>query len=116
MKVNCPLDRHCSIKADSPPTTSLRSDGGCTPIIVGERRVPPSSSPHSPFRNRNHTSDESGSMMELAVVTRTGQEGRLALAAVDAFRKKLRGPVLCAGDQGYEEARQVWNGLIDRRP
>src|SRR5262245_24130397 len=35
---------------------------------------------------------------------------------VDEFRKHFHGSVLCAGDAGYEEARRVWNGNIDRRP
>lgn len=29
---------------------------------------------------------------------------------------KVRGSVLGPGEEGYEEARAVWNGLIDRRP
>src|SRR5947209_7522331 len=28
----------------------------------------------------------------------------------------FRGPVLGPTDEGYEEARRVWNGSIDRRP
>ena len=28
----------------------------------------------------------------------------------------LRGPVLHAGDDEYETARHIWNGMIDRRP
>jgi FAD/FMN-containing dehydrogenase len=37
-------------------------------------------------------------------------------AALDALRTTFRGPLLQPGDTGYEETRQVWNGLIDRRP
>lgn len=35
---------------------------------------------------------------------------------VDAFRAALRGPLLLPNDPGYDEARTVWNGMIDRRP
>jgi FAD/FMN-containing dehydrogenase len=55
-------------------------------------------------------------MIDLPVKTRTGSEGLLASTRVDEFRRTLRGSVLSAGDNGYDEARQVWNGLIDRRP
>jgi len=34
----------------------------------------------------------------------------------DALRSRLRGSVLMPGDPGYDVARQVWNGAIDRRP
>ena len=32
------------------------------------------------------------------------------------FRQKLTGDLLQPGDQGYDEARKVWNGMIDRHP
>ena len=32
------------------------------------------------------------------------------------FATGLRGPLLRPGDDGYDAARQVWNGMIDRRP
>jgi FAD/FMN-containing dehydrogenase len=32
------------------------------------------------------------------------------------LRDRLRGPVLCVGDAGYDAARRIWNGLIDRHP
>jgi FAD/FMN-containing dehydrogenase len=37
-------------------------------------------------------------------------------ADVDQLRSTHTGPVLLPGDQGYEEARKVWNEEIDRRP
>jgi hypothetical protein len=37
-------------------------------------------------------------------------------AIVASFRGQLRGPVLCSGDEGYEAARRLWNGMIDKRP
>jgi FAD/FMN-containing dehydrogenase len=37
-------------------------------------------------------------------------------AAVQAFAESVRGPVLPPGDDGYDDARAIWNGLIDRRP
>ena len=40
----------------------------------------------------------------------------LADGAVDALRTALRGQVLRAGDPGYDEARAVWNAMVDRHP
>lgn len=37
-------------------------------------------------------------------------------AELDSFRKDLHGPLLLPGDNGYEESRKLWNGMIDRRP
>src|SRR5881396_1833163 len=43
-------------------------------------------------------------------------EATLNPEATQAFQDGLRGPVLRPGDPGYDDARALWNGLIDRRP
>jgi FAD/FMN-containing dehydrogenase len=43
-------------------------------------------------------------------------EAAVASEAIQGFEAGLRGPVLRPGDIGYDEARSIWNGLIDRRP
>src|SRR5438876_1408290 len=43
-------------------------------------------------------------------------EATLNPEATQAFQEGLRGPVLRPGDPGYDDARALWNGLIDRRP
>jgi FAD/FMN-containing dehydrogenase len=42
--------------------------------------------------------------------------GALDAEAVQAFTLGFRGAVLGPEDPGYDEARRIWNGLIDRRP
>ena len=34
----------------------------------------------------------------------------------DALRATMRGPVLAPGDPGYDAARRVWNGSINKNP
>lgn len=36
--------------------------------------------------------------------------------AIGALRDQLRGHVLTPTDAGYDDARRLWNGLLDRRP
>jgi FAD/FMN-containing dehydrogenase len=55
-------------------------------------------------------------MGKLRVTTTKGAERLLENGAIEAFRKSLRGSLLCSRDQGYEEGRKVWNGSIDKRP
>ncbi|HEX7188235.1 MAG TPA: FAD-binding oxidoreductase [Actinomycetes bacterium] len=40
----------------------------------------------------------------------------VATLDVEVLRKEISGEVLVAQDDGYDEARTVWNGAIDRRP
>ncbi len=55
-------------------------------------------------------------MADLRVITPTGVEAALGESVVEEFASNLRGELLRSGDSDYEEARLVWNDLIDKRP
>jgi len=55
-------------------------------------------------------------MVDLKVKTLTGGDSLLSEAAVAEFKKSLRGQLLRPGNEGYDEARQVWNAMIDKCP
>jgi FAD/FMN-containing dehydrogenase len=46
----------------------------------------------------------------------SGAQAVLGEGVMEAFRASLRGQLLHAGEDGYEEGRTLWNGMIDRRP
>ncbi|NIM73356.1 MAG: FAD-binding protein [Gammaproteobacteria bacterium] len=48
--------------------------------------------------------------------TLSGGDIGLQPDAIDALRLRLRGPVMVPGDPAYEEARTLWNAMIDRKP
>ena len=55
-------------------------------------------------------------MTALQVTTTSGTSTVLDEATVQEFKTNLRGPLLRPGDAGYDDARHVWNGMIDRHP
>ena len=55
-------------------------------------------------------------MTDLQVTSITGAEGAIAGAAVEEFKSSLRGELLAAGDDGYDDARGLFNAMIDKRP
>jgi FAD/FMN-containing dehydrogenase len=52
----------------------------------------------------------------LRIVTLVGAESSLDEMEVERFGSRLRGELLRPTDARYEEARLLWNGVIDRRP
>ncbi|MBV8738225.1 MAG: FAD-dependent oxidoreductase, partial [Alphaproteobacteria bacterium] len=55
-------------------------------------------------------------MRALRVTTSGGGEAIFDDAAVQEFAASLRGPLLCQGNDGYDEARRLFNDMIDHRP
>lgn len=52
----------------------------------------------------------------MRVTTTQGREIDLKQDILSDLRMRLRGPMLVPGDAGYEDARTVWNAMIDKKP
>jgi FAD/FMN-containing dehydrogenase len=46
----------------------------------------------------------------------TGQQALLGETDLTALRGNIRGTLLTASDPAYDEARKIWNAMVDRRP
>jgi FAD/FMN-containing dehydrogenase len=55
-------------------------------------------------------------MADLSMTTTTGSHIVIEGTTVETFKTSLRGELLRPGDTDYDEARKVWNGMIDKRP
>ena len=55
-------------------------------------------------------------MTGLNLTSLAGGTVAVSEAAVNALKSRLRGAVLTAGEAGYDAARAIWNGMIDRKP
>ena len=55
-------------------------------------------------------------MADVEIATNKNSNAILDQATIEALRVDLRGKLLLPTDAGYEEARKIWNGMIDRYP
>ena len=55
-------------------------------------------------------------MTDLTLISRSGRETTVRGSWIEALKGLLRGDLILPADPGYDEARKVWNGMIDRRP
>jgi FAD/FMN-containing dehydrogenase len=53
---------------------------------------------------------------QLAAVGLDGKPISIPRADIKDFRASLSGQLLLAGNEGYEQARKIWNGVFDRHP
>jgi len=58
-------------------------------------------------------------MADQQVVTTMGTSLKITVlkeATIQEFKARLRGALLRPGETGYDDARTIWNGMIDRHP
>ncbi len=55
-------------------------------------------------------------MRNVNIETHGGTNAELEQTTIEAFSGNLRGRLILAGDDGYDEARKVYNAMHDRRP
>jgi FAD/FMN-containing dehydrogenase len=55
-------------------------------------------------------------MSGLKIIGNSGQETLVEQSAIETLAGALRGAFAAPGGDGYDEARTIWNAMIDRRP
>ena len=55
-------------------------------------------------------------MKTLEIVNLTGGKTVVSTESLNTLGNKLRGSLIQAEDENYNEARQIWNGMFDKRP
>jgi hypothetical protein len=55
-------------------------------------------------------------MQTLNIKTTNGGKTSMDMTKIEAFQSSLQGDLLYPNNNGYEDARKVWNGMIDKKP
>ena len=55
-------------------------------------------------------------MSAINILNLNGEKTNISEEKIEALRAQLRGPLVTAGDDGYDEARTIWNAMIDKKP
>ncbi|MHA2037906.1 MAG: FAD-binding oxidoreductase [Promethearchaeota archaeon] len=55
-------------------------------------------------------------MAFLKAIEMDGKDIKIDENDINEFRSNIRGKVLIEGEEGYENARKIWNGIIDKKP
>jgi FAD/FMN-containing dehydrogenase len=55
-------------------------------------------------------------MQDLQVKTHAGKVASLNAETIEKLRQSIRGKVLTQESENYNEARTIWNAMIDKRP
>ena len=55
-------------------------------------------------------------MASLRIHALTGTHTLLETSTIEPLRERLRGQLVLPGEGGYDEARKVWNGMVDKKP
>ena len=55
-------------------------------------------------------------MASVSMITLGGGKTTVEAAALDQLRSHFGDRLLAAGDAGYDEARTIWNAMIDKKP
>ncbi|MHA2350434.1 MAG: FAD-binding oxidoreductase [Candidatus Thorarchaeota archaeon] len=55
-------------------------------------------------------------MSGIRITTLSGEEALLAEDAVENLKGQIQGDVLLPSDNDYDQARKIWNGMIDKHP
>ena len=54
--------------------------------------------------------------MDILIMSLSGEATNLSDSEISSFKKNFSGQLLTKEDKDYNEARLIWNGMIDKHP